>query len=176
MRPIRHAGDFVSEGWPLLECHAQNGVSGRVSEACGDVVTIGRQRTAQQDLRFAIDELVEIASRALSPGVNDPFTAIACIDWLGAALTEFDRRPDPPEYMTDKDGAVRIILQPYQFDDYLTAAFGQLRSYVAADPNARSHALATLNELAMQAEQPRHRALIEAERARLAAMEPNCDI
>lgn len=175
VRPIRRAGDFISEGWPLLEVHATRPVSEPVIGHANAAVTVGRQRTAQQDLRFAIDELVEIASRALSPGVNDPFTAIACIDWMGAALTEFDRRPDSPEYMTDEDGAVRIILRPLQFEDYLTAAFGQLRSYVAADPNARSHALATLSELAAQVGQPRHRTLIEAERGRLAAMQSSGD-
>ena len=176
VRSIRRAGDFVSEGWPLLEVGATKPVSESVIDDCNAAVSVGRQRTGQQDLRFAIDELVEIASRALSPGVNDPFTAIACIDWLGAALTEFDRRPDPPKYMTAKDGAVRMILRPLQFEDYLTAAFGQLRSYVAADPNARSHALAALSELAAQVGQPRHRALIEAERDRLAAMEPSEDV
>ena len=46
------------------------------------------ERTALQDLRFLLDELVEIAARALSPGVNDPFTAVTCLDWLGAALSD----------------------------------------------------------------------------------------
>ena len=173
LHPLRRAGDFVSDGWHLLEAEAPGPIPEAVWRACHDTVTIGPQRTAQQDLRFAIDELVEIASRALSPGVNDPFTAIACIDWLGAALTEFDRHSESPKYMTDKDGTVRIILRPLQFDDYLKSAFGQLRSYVAADPNARSHALATLKELAAQANHVRHRLLIEAERERLAGMEPD---
>ena len=176
LRPIRRAGDFVSEGWSLLEAHAPCSVSQRAMLACNAAVTIGPQRTAQQDLRFAIDELVEIASRALSPGVNDPFTAIACIDWLGAALTEFDRRPAPPETLTDNDGRVRIILRPLQFDDYLAAAFGQLRSYIAADPNARRHALTTLKELAAQASHARHRTLIETERAQLVGMAPGNDV
>lgn len=170
LRLIRRAGDFVSEGWPLLEVDALAPASEPVIGECNDVVTIGRQRTAQHDLRFAIDELVEIASRALSPGVNDPFTAIACIDWLGAALTELDRSPAAPDQMSDGAGAVRIILRPLRFEDYLARAFGQLRSYVAADPNARLHALATLEELATHARHGLHRALIEAERAHLSSL------
>lgn len=167
LRPVRRAGDFVSEGWPLLEVHGSVPMTDPVIGECNDVVTIGRQRTAQQDLRFAIDELVEIASRALSPGVNDPFTAIACIDWLGAALTELDRCPPARANMTDDKGTVRIMMQPLLFEDYLARAFGQLRSYVAADPNARLHALTTLEELATHARDGQHRALIEAERTRL---------
>lgn len=176
LRPMRRAGDFVSERWPLVEAHVSTPVTEKVTAECTAVFSVGSQRTAQQDLRFSIDELVEIASRALSPGINDPFTAIACIDWLAAALTELGRRPSPPEVMTDEDGTVRIILRPLQFEDYLAAAFGQLRSYVAADPNARAHSLETLKEIAAQAGQPGHRVMIEAERARLAAMEPGADI
>ncbi|MDQ3482701.1 MAG: DUF2254 domain-containing protein [Pseudomonadota bacterium] len=176
LRPVRRAGDFVAEGWTLLEAHSAASICDRMRDECTSVVTVGRQRTAQQDLRFGIDELVEIAARALSPGVNDPFTAIACIDWLGAALGELDRRPPPPTQMADDDGTARIILRPLDFKDHLDAAFGQLRSYVAADPNARDHALNTLKDLATHVGKPRHRTLVEAERAQLAAMEPSGDV
>jgi len=144
-------------------------------DECIAVITVGRQRTGQQDLRFGIDELVEIAARALSPGVNDPFTAIACLDWLGAALGELDHRPPALTQLADEDGTARIILRPLEFEDYLDAAFGQLRSYVAADPNARAHALNTLKDLATHVEKPRTRTLIEAERGRLAGMGPSDD-
>ncbi len=176
LRPVRRAGDFVSDGWTLFEAHSSASISDRIVEECISVVTVGRQRTAQQDLRFGIDELVEIAARALSPGVNDPFTAIACIDWLSAALGELDRSSPPPTQMADEEGTVRIILCPLDFQDYLGAAFGQLRSYVAADPNARAHTLITLKELAKFVHKPSHRALIDTERARLAAMEPSEDL
>ncbi len=175
VRPIRRVGDFVSEGWTILEAHSPALISDRTIEECIAVFTVGRQRTAKQNLRFGIDELVEIAARALSPGVNDPFTAIACLDWLGAALAELDRRPFTPRQMFADDGSVRIILSPLNFEDYLQAAFGQLRSYVAADPNARAHALNTLTDLATHVRHPRHRILIEAECARLADMDPSDD-
>lgn len=176
LRPVRRAGDFVADCWTLLEAHSSASISDQMMEECLSVITVGRQRTAQQDLRFGIDELVEIAARALSPGVNDPFTANACIDWLSAALGELDRRSPPPTQMADEDGTVRIILCPLDFQDYLGAAFGQLRSYVAADPNARAHTLITLKELAKFVRKPSHRALIETERARLAAMEASEDV
>jgi len=62
------------------------------------------------------------------------------------------------------------MLQPLRFEDYLSAAFGQMRSYVATDPNARTRALATLAGLADSASNEQRRALIEAERARLTEM------
>lgn len=65
------------EAWPPERCGQD------ISTAIRDLFGIGAKRSALQDLRFIIDELVEIAARALSPGVNDPFTAITCLDWLG---------------------------------------------------------------------------------------------
>lgn len=170
LREVKRAGDFIAEGWTVLEAGSTGSIADSVKDECVGAVTVGRQRTDQQDLRFGIDELVEIAARALSPGVNDPFTAIACIDWLGAALGEFDRSTAAPTHLADKDGTARILLKPVAFEDYLQSAFGQLRRYVAADPNARAHALRTLEELASRVEKPRHRTLIEAERSKLAAM------
>ena len=121
----------VDEGWTVLEAASTGSITEPVEDECLGAVTVGRQRTGQQDLRFGIDDLVEIAAR-LSPGVNDPSTAIACIDWLGAALGKFDRSTAAPTCLADKDGAARL------FEDYLQSAFGPLRSYVAADPNARA--------------------------------------
>ncbi|WP_051121200.1 DUF2254 family protein [Sphingomonas elodea] len=78
-------GDFVHEGRTLLELWPAE----RCDDACigqlQGAFALGAQRTALQDLRFLIDELVETADRALSPGINDPFTAVTCMDWLGAA-------------------------------------------------------------------------------------------
>lgn len=170
LRLTRRPGDFISEGQPLIDVLAPSALSDEASEECDDVVTIGRQRSDRQDLRFGIDELVEIASRALSPGINDPFTAIGCMDWLGAALGELDRVPPAPGHMADEEGVVRIILRPLGFGDYLASAFGQLRSYVAADPNALARALATLDTLASNCTHGQHRTLARAERTRLARL------
>jgi len=71
----------------------------RVTETLVDNMTaafvIGNQRTAAQDVEFSFNQLVEIAVRALSPGINDPFTAIACVDRLGSGLCRLARRDMP---------------------------------------------------------------------------------
>lgn len=167
LRILRRPGDFVAVERPVLAFAPDGAADDNVKQECLAAFAFGRKRSAEQDLRFAIDELVEIAARALSPGVNDPFTAIACIDWLGAAMGEFERSRAPSEWLLDEEGAARVHLSPLQFEDYLQSAFGQLRSYVAADPNALCSALATLDVVARTAHADRNRVLIEAERALL---------
>lgn len=74
---VRHRpGKFVFAGHPLLEIHRTRAVEDGVVEALARAFIIGRHRTPEQDVEFAIDQMVEIAVRALSPGVNDPFTRV----------------------------------------------------------------------------------------------------
>ena len=96
-------GDFVHRGRPILLVEPLGDTD---FDSCGNLFSVSRKRSALQDLRFPIDELVELAARALSPGVNDPFTAIACIDWLGAALMDLSRMPMKPTILRDEAGRV----------------------------------------------------------------------
>ncbi len=171
LRPTRRAGDFVAEGWALLEAYSDETIGDEIREECVAAVSIGRQRTAQHDLQFGIDELVEIAARALSPGINDPFTAIACLDWLGAALGELASCPPPPTALTDDHGTARVVVRLQDFEDYLSAAFGQLRHYLVADPIARARAPHTLAGLASHVGDERQRVFVDAERAQLESVE-----
>jgi uncharacterized membrane protein len=63
-----------------------------------DTFILGKERTEQQDVEFPIEQLVEIALRAISPAVNDPFTAIRCIDRLSAGLSSLAQRDFPTPY------------------------------------------------------------------------------
>ena len=167
LRLLQRPGDFVAAGRPLVAVAPIEALDEKAREACLAAFAFGQQRSSRQDLRFAIDELVEIAARALSPGVNDPFTAIACIDWLGAAVGELERVRTPFEWLIDENGAARVHRNPLGFEDYLQSAFGQMRPYAAADPNALRSALATLQAVAQTAQDDRNRTLIEAEHAGL---------
>lgn len=160
-------GDFVSAGQPLLAASPASSVEPTVAKAANAAFAFGRKRTQLQDLRFGIDELVEIAARALSPGVNDPFTAIACIDWLGAAVTEAaERQPEQGPYL-DAGGVVRLVFDPLGFDDLVAAAFGQLWPYAARDPNVRFHTARTLEKIIDRARDPAKRFLLREELERL---------
>jgi uncharacterized membrane protein len=96
---------------------------------------IGKTKTSQQDLEFSIHQMVEIAARALSPGVNDPFTAITCIDNLTAALTGLAKLKFPSKYRYDEEGKLRIIANTVDFEGALDAAFNQIRQFSGGSPS-----------------------------------------
>ena len=158
-------GDFVHRGRPVARIEPAGDPD---FDRCGDLFSISRKRSALQDLRFPIDELVEIAARALSPGVNDPFTAIACIDWLGAALTDLSDMPVKPSILRDQESQARVVVPRLDFDDYLKSAVGQLRPYAIKDPNAAPHLLYALEKVRDAVDDPLHRALTIAEHTRVA--------
>lgn len=93
---------------------------------CGQFI-IGHQRTDDQDLEFAIDQLVEIAVRALSPGINDPFTAMNCIKKLGGVVSALAEKGMPGGVLHDEDGLLRVATETYTFGGVLDAAFHQIR-------------------------------------------------
>ncbi len=90
---------------------------------------VGQTKTSQQDLEFSIHQMVEIALRALSPGVNDPYTAIACIDNLTATMSYLAQVKFPSKYRFDEDRSLRIIAHNLDFEGVLNAAFNQIRQF-----------------------------------------------
>lgn len=94
-----------------------------------DQFVIGKTKTSQQDLEFSIHQMVEIAARALSPGVNDPYTAIACIDNLTATMCYLAEARFPSKYRVDKEGQLRVIAEVLEFEGVLDAAFNQIRQF-----------------------------------------------
>jgi uncharacterized membrane protein len=120
-------GLFVTRGTPLLRAWPGERVTDEVTAALRSAFVFGPRRTLLQDAEFAVDQLVEIAVRALSPGVNDPFTALTCVDRLGAALVEFAGREIPSPYRTDSEGRLRVVTRTVTADGIADAAFHQLR-------------------------------------------------
>ncbi|MBD1939753.1 DUF2254 domain-containing protein [Microcoleus sp. FACHB-68] len=94
---------------------------------------LGLQRTEQQDVEFCINQLVEIALRAVSPGINDPFTAIQCIDQLSAALCRLAQRDLPSPYRYDDENNLRAIANSVTFAGITDDAFNQIRQYGGSD-------------------------------------------
>lgn len=112
---------------------AMIGVAGTVFSVTLDELlsqfVFGKTKTSQQDLEFSIHQMVEIAARALSPGVNDPYTAIACIDNLTATMCYLAEAKFPSKYRLDKDGKLRVIADVLEFEGVLDAAFNQIRQF-----------------------------------------------
>lgn len=127
MRFEQRPGQYVTAGRPLILLAPAVRVSEKVLAAVSKATIVGSQRTPSQDIEFAVSQLVEIAVRALSPGVNDPFTAIRCADRLGSAMHRLARRPAPSPYRRDKENRLRIVAPPVSFAEVLHASFNQIR-------------------------------------------------
>ncbi|MEM1044306.1 MAG: DUF2254 domain-containing protein [Bacteroidota bacterium] len=160
-------GDFVSRDEPLLLAWPADRVGAEVREQVQRSFAWGPHRTALQDVRFLIDELVEIAARALSPGVNDPFTAVSCMDWLGSALKRVAQRDIPSPERRDAEGTLRVLAEPTTFAEFCGLCFDQLRPYAAADRNAALHMLKVLGEVSGRTSDPERRAVLRAQADRL---------
>ncbi len=142
IRIAHRVGHFIVAGAPLVEVWPGEAAGAKeLATALNDLFITGHKRTTEQDLEFPINELVEIASRALSPGVNDPFTAISCIDHLGASLCDLAQRVFPSVLRKDGEERVRVLVYPTTFGGFVDAAFDQIRQY------GRSHASVTLRLL-----------------------------
>lgn len=121
-------GRFVAQGAPLVRVWPADRAGDESVAKVGRHLVIGKQRTAFQDVGFAIEQLVEVAVRALSPGINDPFTAVTCIDWLGAALRKLATKEFPAPYSFDENGDLRLVLaDPISLAYLIDLAFDQIR-------------------------------------------------
>lgn len=128
IRLLRRPGDFIADGTPIAVVHPARSDE-HLQRRISDCFLAGSRRTPRQDVVCAIYELVEVAVRALSPGVNDPHTALSCIDYLGAALTRLAQRPVPSSIRRDDQGRVRVITAPVTFGEALGAAVDEIRRY-----------------------------------------------
>jgi uncharacterized membrane protein len=91
---------------------------------------------------------VEVAVRALSPGVNDPYTALSCVNWLGAILCKVGSRPLKAPRRFDADGALRLVVDPIDFEGMLAAAFNQIRQFARTTPAVSIRVLEMLEHIA----------------------------
>ena len=119
-------GDFQMMGSSIMTIKA-NQANLDLSDKLNSCMIVGKQKTSDQDLEYSIDQLVEIAVRALSPGVNDPTTAITCIDHLSSALSIIALRQFPPNIYMDSDEQLRVIAKPFSFTGMFNTAFDQIR-------------------------------------------------
>lgn len=123
-------GEFIHEGTRLAHISAEWPDEARAKQcltAYAPHFLIGPVRTPRQDVEAGILELVEAGVRALSPGINDPMTAINVIDYLGAILRRLARRSWPSEVIADAEGNPRAIVCTTSFPSLLAAAMNQLR-------------------------------------------------
>lgn len=124
-RVLRKAGQFVNRGMPLIA--VKGSIPEEVEMELRKGISVEGKRTAEQDFEYCMRQLVEIALRALSPGINDPYTAINCIDYLGAALAKVAGRQLPEQEFEDENGVERLLTRPVTFESILEEAVFLLR-------------------------------------------------
>ncbi|HEV2292521.1 MAG TPA: DUF2254 domain-containing protein [Tepidisphaeraceae bacterium] len=122
-------GDYLIQGNPAMRVYPAERCSRRLVEELAALLIIGRQRTPEQDVEFAIHQLVEVAVRALSPGINDPYTALNCIDRLSSALVMIEKGDLHGSYRYDRSGRLRVVARVATFTSYVDASFNQIRQY-----------------------------------------------
>ncbi|MFG2820096.1 DUF2254 domain-containing protein [Kitasatospora sp. NPDC048365] len=94
----------------------------------------GPTRSLAQDIAFAVDQLVEIGIRALSTAVNDTFTTLTCVDWLGEGLCRIAEHWDPDPVHRDVGGHIRVLTVPVSYERLVQRAFEKIRQTAAGMP------------------------------------------
>ncbi|MFF2191779.1 DUF2254 domain-containing protein [Streptomyces sp. NPDC058157] len=161
---VPRIGDYLVPHTPLFR------VAGGPAPADADLqaaLELGVERTTEQDLAFGIRQLADIASRALSPAVNDPTTAVQALDRIQVLLTAFARQPLGRAYHRDADGAVRLVETLPSWPELLDLALTEVRDYGIGSAQITRRIAACLDDLERLAppdrREPvrRHRDLLE---------------
>lgn len=153
-------GDFLVEGVPIAAVHPAPEDRDEVADALHDAFVTGEARTPYQDSAFAVQQLVEVALRALSPGINEPFTAITCIERLGQGLAGILGRAIPSAVREDEKGTARVIARPRTFVELVGQAFEPIALHAGRNPAIGETLIRTLRTLAVLARRDEDRRAI----------------
>jgi uncharacterized membrane protein len=135
------AGETIGYAWPKDRADAMKTVVTKHVE-------VGRHRVLQQDSEFAIAQIVEIGIRALSPAVNDSFTGVACVDWLGDAILVLADAPAQGGAWHDDRGRIRLHVRLLKLERLAKMAFEQMRQAAVDNPAVLVRMLDTIRRIA----------------------------
>ena len=149
-------GRFVVPNSTVVHAWPSNRVSDDLADDIADLVITGPKRTVVQDVEFPIRQLVEIAVRSLSPGLNDPFTASTCVDQLSAGLCDLAQRRFPSPHIADEAGVLRVVIgDPVTWPRLVGGAFDQVRQTAKFHAQVYLHLLEALTRIAYCVEDER---------------------
>lgn len=155
IRLLRRVGHFVPEGIPLFNASPGERLDKERVAELRSAFDIGPTRTLQQDVEFGVIQIVDIALKAISPAVNDPSTAITCIDQLGRIMIRFVNRSVPASLLCDPPHVVRVIIPWIAVENLLETAFEQIRHYSASDIAVSLRLLRAFDDIASTCSDPR---------------------
>jgi uncharacterized membrane protein len=153
-------GDYLVEGMEIGVVYSDKIMDDDEQEKCNSWFLTGKERTPHQDTEYSIHQMVEIASRALSPGINDPYTAIACIDNLTSTMCYLSGIEFPSKFRYDDEGNLRVIVRPLTYEGILDAAFNQIRQFGKAVPSVAVRLMEALIVIDQFAKTQQHKYVI----------------
>jgi uncharacterized membrane protein len=153
-------GHFLTKGHPMATVWPPE-ASAAIERRLESVHITGPLRTLRQDIAFGIDQLVEIAIRALSPAVNDTFTAMTCIDWLGDSLCKIAVEWHPESLHQDRLGAIRLITVPVSYERLVQRSFEKVRQAAGGMPAVLIRQLDALSKVMAVAPPGRAQVLLD---------------
>lgn len=160
---VARPGLFVVRGNPVLFVRPRERVDEEVTEGLQSTFIIGDVRTPEDDIEYSVRQLVEVALRALSPAINDPFTAMAAVDWLGAALARLAAKEFPSRYRYDEAGRLRIVADISTFGGITHTIFSRIRHYGGTSPVVLNRLLEAIAAFGSQIGDEADRSLVRGE-------------
>ena len=160
IRILRRVGHFVPAGIPLVMVSKGKRLSPEGTAELLAAFDLGPTRTLQQDVEFGVLQIVDVALKAISPAVNDPTTAINCVDQLSRILIRFASREPPEDLLYDPPGIVRAGIAWIHFERLLDAAFEQIRMYSKTDVAVSLRLLRALGDIAASTPDPEFRRIL----------------
>jgi uncharacterized membrane protein len=157
VRLLRPIGHFVPQGVSLFTVSRKDRLTVERSVELRSAFVIGSMRTMQQDVEFGVLQIVDIALKAISPAVNDPSTAINCVDQLTRILIRWVGRAPPASLLSDPPHVVRVIILWTDFDHLIDTAFEQIRHYAVNDIAVSLRLLRALGDLSTTTDDERMR-------------------
>jgi uncharacterized membrane protein len=153
-------GHFLTKGHPMATVWPPDAAAA-IGRRLETVHITGPLRTLSQDIAFGIDQLVEIAIRALSPAVNDTFTALTCIDWLGDSLSRIAVDWHPQSCHRDHLGTIRLITVPVSYERLVERSFEKVRQAAGGMPAVLIRQLDALSKVMTVAPPGRQQVLLD---------------
>lgn len=140
-------GDFAVKGKPLVWIKAEGSLAERSAADLNGFFAVNAFRTIEQDMRFGIRQIVDIAVKALSPGINDPTTASTCLCYLSSILCQLAGRHIPPQCIY-REGILCVVDRRPNFEGLVDLAFDEIRQNSGRQPVVLLCLLAAIEEVA----------------------------
>lgn len=150
IRVHRNVGEFITEGCALLS--TSESLSEPITASLLKALKIGSTRTMEQDIGFGLSQLVDVALKGLSPGINDVTTSLIAIDYLGALLSKLVNKNLNPFHTDEVDP--NVFFKTSSFSDYLDICFDQIRQNGMRNPAVLSRILSAIESLLERANDP----------------------